>query len=320
MRVLGVPSRVVTVFNAAHDTDGNLSVEEYYSSMGEKLNLSKDSVWSVSPSDWIQLRCFLNLRFDWAAMECSLSDLCSWIDEHACRSHVCIHACASVCRNFHVWVECWMRRSDLGGDFDGWQVVDPTPQERSAGEALQMMKHNLSGCWTWGSNFRKISRVGLFRCGPCPIAAIQRRCLRAPHDTAFVYASVDADIVRLIVHNGRVVGRTVDSECVGQLIYTKRINSDAPQNLTQAYKGKRGEKDSVSQDYKRPIWLHFHFLFSGRQPVRNVRRCWNGAFSPLASLCRSFLFLSFIVFFYKMSLFIVFFFRRRSRNWTEMQW
>lgn len=48
MRVLGIPSRVVTVFNAAHDTDGNLSVEEYYSSTGEKLNLTKDSVWLVS--------------------------------------------------------------------------------------------------------------------------------------------------------------------------------------------------------------------------------------------------------------------------------
>lgn len=83
--------------------------------------------------------------------------------------------------------------------------------------------------------------VGLFRCGPCPIAAIQRRCLQAPHDTAFIYASVDADVIRLIVHNGRVVGRAVDTESVGQLIYTKRINSDAPENLTQAYKGMRSK-------------------------------------------------------------------------------
>lgn len=35
------------MFNAAHDTDGNLSIEEYYSSTGEKLNLTKDSVWLV---------------------------------------------------------------------------------------------------------------------------------------------------------------------------------------------------------------------------------------------------------------------------------
>lgn len=48
MRVLGIPSRVVTVFNAAHDTDRSLAIEEYYSSSGDKLNLSNDSVWLVS--------------------------------------------------------------------------------------------------------------------------------------------------------------------------------------------------------------------------------------------------------------------------------
>lgn len=45
MRVMGIPSRVVTVFNAAHDSDGNSIIEEYYTATGEKLSLSKDSVW-----------------------------------------------------------------------------------------------------------------------------------------------------------------------------------------------------------------------------------------------------------------------------------
>ncbi|XP_019944411.2 protein-glutamine gamma-glutamyltransferase 2-like [Paralichthys olivaceus] len=159
MRVLGIPSRVVTVFNAAHDTDANSSIEEFYSSTGEKLNLSKDSIW-----------------------------------------------------NFHVWVECWMRRPDLSAAFDGWQVVDPTPQEKSA---------------------------GIFCCGPCPVAAVQQRCLRAPFDTPFIFASVDADVIRLIVRNGQVVGRTVDTERVGKVIYTKGIGSDSPENLTPAYKMKK---------------------------------------------------------------------------------
>ncbi|XP_053173330.1 protein-glutamine gamma-glutamyltransferase 5-like [Scomber japonicus] len=158
MRVLGIPSRVVTVFNAAHDGDGSLKIEEIYSSRGEKLGLSKDSIW-----------------------------------------------------NFHVWVECWMRRPDLGQEFDGWQVVDPTPQEKSAD--------------------------GVYCCGPCPVVAVQKHCLCAPFDTSFIHASVDADIVRLIVRDGLVVGRTVDTESVGQLIYTKSIGSDRPENLTQMYKG-----------------------------------------------------------------------------------
>lgn len=58
MRVLGIPSRVVTVFNAAHDTNGNLSIEEYYSNMGEKLNLTRDSVWLV-PQLWLVSHCIV---------------------------------------------------------------------------------------------------------------------------------------------------------------------------------------------------------------------------------------------------------------------
>lgn len=38
-------------------------------------------------------------------------------------------------RNFHVWNDCWMKRPDLPSGFDGWQVVDATPQETSSGEA-----------------------------------------------------------------------------------------------------------------------------------------------------------------------------------------
>ncbi|XP_028439713.1 protein-glutamine gamma-glutamyltransferase 5 [Perca flavescens] len=167
MRALGIPSRVVTVFNAAHDGDGNLNIEECYSSTGEKLNLNNnDSIW-----------------------------------------------------NFHVWVECWMRRPDLGAGFDGWQVVDPTPQERSE---------------------------GIFCCGPCPVAAVKQRCLRAPYDTSFVYASIDADVIRMIVRNGLVVERKVDTESVGQLICTKSIGSDSPENLTQTYKSKNRGQPTAS--------------------------------------------------------------------------
>uniref|UniRef100_A0A3Q2XCD6 Protein-glutamine gamma-glutamyltransferase 2 n=1 Tax=Hippocampus comes TaxID=109280 RepID=A0A3Q2XCD6_HIPCM len=36
--------------------------------------------------------------------------------------------------NFHVWVDSWMTRPDLGKEFDGWQTSDPTPQEKSDGE------------------------------------------------------------------------------------------------------------------------------------------------------------------------------------------
>uniref|UniRef100_A0A3B5KIU3 Transglutaminase-like domain-containing protein n=1 Tax=Xiphophorus couchianus TaxID=32473 RepID=A0A3B5KIU3_9TELE len=145
MRVLGIPSRkVVTFFNAAHDTDANTTIEEYYTTNGEKL------------ASFL----FFFFKKRW---------------------------------NFHVWVECWMRRSDLGPGFDGWQVVDPTPQERSR---------------------------GIFRCSPCPVAAIRERCFSVKFDTPFLYASVDRDIRCLILHNGVEVGQKVD--CGTAYMHQKR--------------------------------------------------------------------------------------------------
>ncbi|NXC52007.1 TGM4 glutamyltransferase, partial [Aleadryas rufinucha] len=47
MRCLGVPSRCVSTFDAAHDTEENLRVDVYLNERGEKLNsLSFDSVWN----------------------------------------------------------------------------------------------------------------------------------------------------------------------------------------------------------------------------------------------------------------------------------
>lgn len=105
-----------------------------------------------------------------------------------------------------------------------------------------LMKTNLFFCKClklWCKN-KKSSFLppGIYVCGPCPVAAIQQRCLKAPYDAPFIYASVDADVIRLIVRNGLVVGRKVDSECVGALIYTKGIGTDKPENLTNSYKMK----------------------------------------------------------------------------------
>lgn len=33
-----------------------------------------------------------------------------------------------------MWNDCWMKRPDLPSGFDGWQVVDATPQETSSGK------------------------------------------------------------------------------------------------------------------------------------------------------------------------------------------
>ncbi|XP_042349937.1 transglutaminase 5, like [Plectropomus leopardus] len=166
MRALGIPCRVVTNFNSAHDTNDNLVIEEYYSETGQKLNLSKDSIW-----------------------------------------------------NFHVWVECWMTRQDLGSGMDGWQVLDPTPQERSR---------------------------GVFCCGPAPVKAIKDRRIDLFFDIPFVYAEVNADVHSFVVSDGRVVSHSKDTKRVGSFICTKAISFPRYQNITGDYKYIKSPTPSLS--------------------------------------------------------------------------
>ncbi|XP_013864072.1 transglutaminase 5, like [Austrofundulus limnaeus] len=166
MRVLGIPCRVVTNYNSAHDTNANLVIEEHYSETGQKLNYSKDSVW-----------------------------------------------------NFHVWVECWMTRKDLGSDMNGWQVLDPTPQQRSE---------------------------GVFCCGPAPVKAIKYQCLDRPFDIPFVYAEVNAAVHTIIWSQGNVVSFSTDTERVGSFICTKAVGFPRLQNITGDYKSIKSSSSTLS--------------------------------------------------------------------------
>ena len=46
LRTLGMASRVITNFNSAHDTDKNVTIEEYYDHMGNRIDKTDDSVWN----------------------------------------------------------------------------------------------------------------------------------------------------------------------------------------------------------------------------------------------------------------------------------
>ncbi|XP_074533919.1 protein-glutamine gamma-glutamyltransferase 2 [Halichoeres trimaculatus] len=118
--------------------------------------------------------------------------------------------------NFHCWVESWMRRDDLPKGNDGWQVLDPTPQELSDGE---------------------------FCCGPCPVTAIKEGNLGVKYDAPFIFAEVNADIIHWIIKpNGQKQKIRVDKGSVGKNISTKSTFGDFRDDITLHYKYPEGSK------------------------------------------------------------------------------
>ncbi|XP_036678620.3 annulin-like [Drosophila suzukii] len=117
--------------------------------------------------------------------------------------------------NFHVWNELWMQRPDLGdgkhGKFDGWQVVDGTPQETSD---------------------------KMYQLGPAPISSVKNGEIQTPFDVGFVFAEVNADIVywRYMGPNRpiKLINRNID--VIGKNISTKAVLKWEREDVTDSYK------------------------------------------------------------------------------------
>ncbi|XP_069099770.1 protein-glutamine gamma-glutamyltransferase E-like isoform X1 [Pleurodeles waltl] len=160
LRCLGIPSRVITNFQSAHDTNENLLVEEIYNESGQPID-SPDSVW-----------------------------------------------------NFHVWNEGWLVRDDLGSSYNGWQIFDATPQEKSE---------------------------GIFRLGPTSRNAIKEGDVDLPYDGRFLFAEVNGDKVQMVEHEDGSRERIYsDSKGIGQKTSTKAVGSDARVDVTDGYKYAEG--------------------------------------------------------------------------------
>eukprot|EP00064_Thunnus_orientalis_P020896 superscaffoldBa00006028_g21048 len=134
--------------------------------------------------------------------------------------------------NFHVWVEGWMQRPDLQKDnsYDAWQVLDPTPQEKSEGE---------------------------YCCGPTPVIAILKGDTNLKYDVPFVFAEVNADIVKWMVSaDGSRRKIQSDTMTVGQNISTKAVGSNMRNDITNSYKHREGSSK------ERKVFRHANSLNS----------------------------------------------------------
>uniref|UniRef100_A0A3B3XB94 Protein-glutamine gamma-glutamyltransferase 2 n=1 Tax=Poecilia mexicana TaxID=48701 RepID=A0A3B3XB94_9TELE len=119
--------------------------------------------------------------------------------------------------NFHVWVDSWMTRPDLGSKFDGWQTSDPTPQETSD---------------------------GVFCCGPASLCAIKEGEVGLKYDTPFIFAEVNADVEDLVqLSTGQFVTFSESTKSVGRFISTKAVGANERRDITHQYKYPEGSKE-----------------------------------------------------------------------------
>ncbi|XP_046549073.1 annulin-like [Haliotis rubra] len=131
--------------------------------------------------------------------------------------------------SYHVWSEAWMRRPDLHpqGDYDGWQVVDPTLQERCN---------------------------GIYTCGPCPVRAVKDGDVRVDGDVGFIFTEVNADRVQWRENHltGKLVECGRDKNIAGKEIITHQPTGRAYRGASMRSFGgsQKLERRDITNTYK----------------------------------------------------------------------
>ncbi|XP_067324417.1 LOW QUALITY PROTEIN: protein-glutamine gamma-glutamyltransferase E-like [Anolis sagrei] len=127
--------------------------------------------------------------------------------------------------NFHVWNEAWFTRSDLGAKYNGWQILDATPQELS---------------------------YGIYQCGPASQVAIKEGDVDLGYDGPFIFSEVNADEVSWTLDkaNQTVKKAASDIKTVGKFISTKAVGSFARHDVTDDYKYPEGTNEERETFHK----------------------------------------------------------------------
>ena len=107
-----------------------------------------------------------------------------------------------------------MDRSDLTGNYSGWQAVDATPQEISI-------------------------YSGTMVTGPASVRAVKEG-IDLKYDNLFVISEVNADILTHFEKDGNFIVVDSNTTEVGSLIATKKVGKDELEDITLEYKFKEG--------------------------------------------------------------------------------
>ncbi|MFH4978812.1 hypothetical protein AB6A40_005521 [Gnathostoma spinigerum] len=160
--------------------------------------------------------------------------------------------------NFHVWNEIYVKRLDLSPNYNGWQVCDSTPQERSKSS-------------------------GLYQCGPFPVAALHEGNLHPSYDGVFIYGEVNSDVYFYANTLGeRSYGRSNydlvarDTQKIGEAIFTvDPYNHSNTWNIVNYYKWPEGTAEEREQHQRALICI-------GANEWESLRRYRRAAFDMVA--------------------------------------